>query len=304
MSSEIKVIRQHIIEDTYARHNIRKKVRKEMEATPEVLELLDKTTSTVIDWAKVNSKMGYSSKIARMQNLLTEEIEVKDIIFEIFLEVSLQQSGSYQSIAGKVANYLTKGNIFYRVKTIAEIMAIMCRLDCFNVKLAKDTELGIMMVNAIYKLPDELIQYIHDTMYLPPMIVKPKKVISNYCNPTMTRTESLILGPANHHEYELAYDAVNLANSIPLSLDLNILEETEKPNKKITTLEQLKAFSLLRTSSRKVYDLMLENDNIFYLYWKYDKRGRMYSQGYHVNIQSTDYKKALINFAREEPLDD
>ena len=33
----------------------------------------------------------------------------------------------------------------------------------------------------------------------------------------------------------------------------------------------------------------------FYFTWKYDKRGRIYSQGYHVNIQSTSFKKSLIN---------
>jgi len=35
---------------------------------------------------------------------------------------------------------------------------------------------------------------------------------------------------------------------------------------------------------------------------KYDKRGRCYSQGYHVNPQGNDWNKAVIEFAEKEPV--
>ena len=40
--------------------------------------------------------------------------------------------------------------------------------------------------------------------------------------------------------------------------------------------------------------------NKFYFTWKFDSRGRMYSQGYHCNLQATEYKKAILNFSHEE----
>ena len=33
---------------------------------------------------------------------------------------------------------------------------------------------------------------------------------------------------------------------------------------------------------------------------KFDKRGRIYSQGYHVHIQGTSYKKAILELHNKE----
>jgi DNA-directed RNA polymerase len=39
---------------------------------------------------------------------------------------------------------------------------------------------------------------------------------------------------------------------------------------------------------------------VFHLTHKVDKRGRIYSQGYHVNTQGAAFKKAMIELAKEE----
>jgi DNA-directed RNA polymerase len=41
-------------------------------------------------------------------------------------------------------------------------------------------------------------------------------------------------------------------------------------------------------------------DDRFYLTNKYDKRGRTYSQGYHVNPQGADWNKGVIELADKE----
>jgi hypothetical protein len=38
----------------------------------------------------------------------------------------------------------------------------------------------------------------------------------------------------------------------------------------------------------------------FYFLHKYDSRGRIYSQGYHINIQGTEYDKAILDFAERK----
>jgi len=45
---------------------------------------------------------------------------------------------------------------------------------------------------------------------------------------------------------------------------------------------------------------MVSQGNEFYLTNKVDKRGRIYSQGYHINTQGTSFKKAMIDLAHEE----
>jgi DNA-directed RNA polymerase len=47
-------------------------------------------------------------------------------------------------------------------------------------------------------------------------------------------------------------------------------------------------------------DLMFTAGNRFYMTHKYDKRGRTYSQGYHINPQGNDWNKAVIEFADKE----
>jgi DNA-directed RNA polymerase len=44
--------------------------------------------------------------------------------------------------------------------------------------------------------------------------------------------------------------------------------------------------------------MMLGNE--FYLTHRYDKRGRCYAQGYHVNPQGNDWNKAVIELAEKE----
>jgi DNA-directed RNA polymerase len=42
----------------------------------------------------------------------------------------------------------------------------------------------------------------------------------------------------------------------------------------------------------------------FYFKWAYDKRGRVYSRGYHVNVQANEFHKACLSFSKEVELTD
>ena len=42
----------------------------------------------------------------------------------------------------------------------------------------------------------------------------------------------------------------------------------------------------------------------FYFRWAYDKRGRVYSKGYHINIQANEYHKACLQFIKSVALTD
>jgi len=86
--------------------------------------------------------------------------------------------------------------------------------------------------------------------------------------------------------------------SIKWELDPEILQLREKPNKTLDTPEKSMQFDLMKTTSSRVYKEY--TDIPFYFMWKFDKRGRMYSSGYHINFQSTDYKKALLSFVKQE----
>jgi hypothetical protein len=158
------------------------------------------------------------------------------------------------------------------------------------------------MIRSRWSLDLDTEQYIADTMYLPPMLCEPNEVTSNttsgYLNPV---AESVVLKAHNHHDEPLALDAINIANSVAFELDEFILSTFEEsPTKELDTIEKARNFQLLKNSSKKVYDMLQDQGNLFWFSWRFDKRGRMYSQGYHVNIQSTEYKKALVTLARKK----
>ena len=49
-----------------------------------------------------------------------------------------------------------------------------------------------------------------------------------------------------------------------------------------------------------MFILMLNQGNRFYETHKVDKRGRLYSIGYHLNTQGSAFQKAMIELADEE----
>jgi len=294
-------LKQMTYEDKFSRKNIRAWIKAELSETPEIMDVITSAQEAVRQWMNVTRLMAYPSKQERIGRLL--ESNPDDLVFDIMLEVCAQGFGSYQAIAGKLSNQLNNMDTFDAVKTVAEVMAVMCEDDCFDVVVAAESDTGVMMVQSHWELPESVLQKIADTQYLPPMVCKPFKVSENYTYHTMTEMGSLILGNSvNHHNKPLAYDAINIASAIPLSLDEYILGFSEQPNKELDTQDKVNAFNRMQIASSKVYQFLLDNDNRFYLRWEYDKRGRKYSQGYHVNIQSTDYKKALISFADKELL--
>jgi len=66
--------------------------------------------------------------------------------------------------------------------------------------------------------------------------------------------------------------------------------------------KRVKAFDKYDRTSRDVLAALMAQGDRFWLTHKYDKRGRTYAQGYHVNPQGNDWNKACVEFANKEKL--
>ena len=64
----------------------------------------------------------------------------------------------------------------------------------------------------------------------------------------------------------------------------------------------MKQASVFYNSSVSVMEGIAELSDVFYLTHKYDRRGRCYASGYHINTQGTDYNKAVIQLAHKEEI--
>lgn len=298
----LEILRQMTIEDSYAKRDINKKIRKDLESTPEIEAILAEMRKSIIKY-KSDYSSYWNSKINRVITL-SDNNNTEDLVIYIAVAVmSITEIVPFQAAVATIANKLEGYDDFIdSIKTASELIAVCCDDGLYDVIAAKDSSTGSLMIKPLFSLDNDTVQYIMDTMYLPPLICKPSTVENNfssgYYNPL---AESVVLKKHNHHDMPLALDAINIANSTAYQLDTFILQEFEEtPSKKLDTNEKVRNFMLLKNSSKYVYDLLLSEGNKFWFSWRYDKRGRMYSQGYHVNLQSTEYKKALISLADKQ----
>jgi len=301
----IERLEQICIEDTYNRDQIRDLVHSDIKDS----DIQDRIqTASDALYAYFDKEYSYDSKNVRLDAVLAQDgFSIDKLIEEIMIIVIPEEKPvQIQAMAGKLAPFFKFENIWDGIKTAAEVLVVACESDIYDIIPASNTSSGSIEVKSNFVLSPETRDKIDVMQYLPPLVCKPGKIYRNYQSAYLTKEDSIILGKGNHHEEKQALDAINIANSVALSLDEEILkiEEPLKFKKPAESLasesERIKSMQRLINSSKRVYQQMLDVGNKFFLSWKFDKRGRMYSMGYHVNIQSTEYKKALINLANKQ----
>lgn len=298
---EIARLNQIVLEDTYSRTNNIKWVKKEIQDSQELMDLIDECASRVLDWLHEDC---YKSLKVLKDILLNSDVDLQKLVMNLMSSVIMEQGEkTIQQVVGTGIAYL-EGYLqdpFKAAKVSAEIIGIMCEMDLVDVTPAKDGGTLYTMISSQYELPADVVNKIAETKYMPPMLVRPNHVRHNRDSAYISYNESMILGDVhNFHEETISLDVINIQNSIPLELDEKILAIEETSNKPLNTVEKINNFQRMRQASTDVYNLILNNDNQFYNTHAYDMRGRLYSKGYYVHIQGTEYKKCLINFQYKE----
>lgn len=151
-----------------------------------------------------------------------------------------------------------------------------------------------------YTVSKETKEILEQKQYLLPMVHPPLKWSNNFDGGWLLHRKCAIHGKINHHGLPQALDSLNILQNIEWELDLDMLNYEEEPNKPTDTMAKREQFLRLKQSSRAAYEEIVEMGNSFYFVWRFDKRGRMYSQGYQINLQSTGYKKSLLNFSNKQ----
>lgn len=160
--------------------------------------------------------------------------------------------------------------------------------------------------------PSEELQEEFDAyQYPPPMVQRPEWCYSNRDTGYLTIKGSLLLKD-NHHDWDICLDHINRLNEIEFSVNLDVARQVSNSWKKLTkqkedeSLEDFqkkkKAFDKYNNSCHEVINFLVHHNNKFYLTNRYDKRGRTYSQGYHINPQGNDWNKAILELHIKESL--
>jgi len=288
-------------EESFNKKNIRRLVREDIERN-----LDGKITQCKQLLADFLSKEYLYSRGARVTHLIDHLyngfIDGDELVMDVLIACLSSDSQSIQAVCGAIYPSLKYLDDIDGVKTAADILFVLCASDLYNIYHNSSKELCI---RSVYKLEPITLQAINRTKFLPPMLCKPNKVVSNDDCGFLTFKEHCVLKRHNHHDLKISLDILNIQNAIELSLDSFVLEwdkefkmKDEYKDKTVLQLEEIKhQFELAKAETYSLYN---ELPDKFYLLHRYDSRGRLYSSGYSINYQSSEYDKSVINIAKEE----
>lgn len=190
---------------------------------------------------------------------------------------------------------------------IADTLLKMAENDCF------DYDPSIDKFVVIYEMSDDVQMELEAFQYPLPIVSKPKEVKKNTDTGYYVGKGSIIL-KKNHHEMNVCLDHINRMNNQRLCINWDVanfvknewshLDKPKEGESKQEFEKRVRAFQKYDRTAKEVMELVTKEGNNFSLGHKYDKRGRTYSQGYHINYQGTSWNKAVIEFADKELVND
>lgn len=170
-----------------------------------------------------------------------------------------------------------------------------------------------IQIIAKYTFTPEMQRRIDKFKYLNPMIVEPLPVNGKGNNKgsgyLTVGSDSLILGGVYHNE-SICTDVLDTLNKTPLTLNQYVIrgirnewKDLDKPREKESQRDfekRVKAFEHYEKGCYLTFAEMVALGNRFYLTHKYDKRGRVYCQGYYISYQSNTFAKAVLELSNKE----
>ena len=286
---------QETNERRFSRNHINGYIKQAINDSEDIQSKVDLGVSLLQSWLE---KDYYKSKNKRLEQLKT--LDLRQLVTDMFVGIAyIQQPQLFVSVTSQLAAKLNFADHRAAILTVAEITAVICETDAFDI--TKDSPEASLMLISRLTLPKAILEAIERSMYQPPMVCQPEDIQSNFESPYLTFNDSQILGKKNSHEGDICLDVINIQNKIELELDTEFLCNVEEvPNHALDTYEKLQQWQTFKDQSYGLYHLLVKQGNSFYLTNKVDKRGRLYSQGYHVTSQGTCFKKAMLELKNKE----
>ena len=188
---------------------------------------------------------------------------------------------------------------------VADGLVAMCEMDYL------DFDMNTKRFSLIYEITEDVQDMLDRYQYPMPMVVKPNEVTNNQETGYETIQGSVILnaGSGYFRDKDVCLDHLNRMNAVPLAFNFEAIQSPQgkfkKPVRKhgenfsdfSKRFRQAETFYL--TSVSVMEGLNNLTDEI-YLTHKFDRRGRTYASGYHVNTQGTPFHKAAVQLAKKE----
>ncbi len=93
---------------------------------------------------------------------------------------------------------------------------------------------------------------------------------------------------------------INMGTALMVRNQWRNLDKPKEGETKQDFEKRKRAFEKYDRTAKDVMALLMQHSDRFWMTHRYDKRGRVYCQGYHVNYQGTPWNKAVVEFANKE----
>lgn len=223
-----------------------------------------------------------------------------DFGFAFLVQMALHKRAKFTVIVGLLRNYTATA------QEAADLIHKMCVLD-----LAHWDPIQERLVVAI-TISDDVQAELDRFQFPLPMVIEPREVKTNRDTGYVMNRGSVIL-KKNHHSDDVCLGHINRQNKIKLTINRDTalmiknswrnLDRPKESESKEDFEKRKRAFEKYDRTCHEVIDTLTEHGNQFYLTHKYDKRGRIYCQGYHVNYQGAPWNKAVIELAEPEVIE-
>lgn len=268
---------------------------------------MDKLMEQQIELEKLHNKNNLHRRIRREFEeaefeslLISKEIPV-DFGMDLLVQMALYKRADLKTLCGLLRHHTKSSQL------TADLLTKCAEQDLVDY----NTDLRVFIVK--YTISQDVQEELDRFQFPMPMVCKPKKVRTNMDSGYLCGNGSIIL-KNNFHTDDVCLDHINRMNGIKLTIDQDVFQfvknswrNLDKPKdgeSKEDYEKRVRAFNKYDRTAKDVINKLQEHTEEFYLTHKYCKRGRTYSQGYHVNYQGTDWNKACILFANKETVTD
>lgn len=286
---------QRSAEHFYSRKHIDKHIRTFLTTHPACVEKIEEGAKLLEKWVATDHFPSKNKLLAQL-----DVLAFSDLVTDVFTEIAYcYKPQLYVSVTAKLALRLGFSERRDGIFVIAGIVAVLASTDVFDI--IKPDKMAQMKVESRIILPQEIIDAISRSVFIPPLLVAPVQIKENWESGYLTFNESRILGKGNNHDGDICLDVINTQNSVGLKLVKELLVTLEEmPKNKPDTLDELDAWEQFKLESYEIYHFILTKGNKFWLENGVDTRGRMYAKGYHITTQGSAFKKASIELQHEE----
>lgn len=246
------------LEEAYNKHNIDKIIIRQIDTTEKLYQ---------------DTKWHLLMQCADM--LDGEEITLEALNESLWIEILRDPKEKHvQSIGTLIGNRFGLQGVA-SITAGTRILEAASHLDLYDLVIFERSKI----IRPNLKLDQGTLTVLNNLMYQPPMVCKPNEWTENNTGGWLSVDKHCVLGKGNSHSQRQNLKCLNKLQQLEWIIDEQIMfgfaDQDEFKGDNAIFIEYL--------------------NTPFYFVWRYDKRGRMYSEGYNINLQSSEYRKAMIS---------